>query len=59
MGVLSEEIPQDWYATAFDGATAEMAWTERSESEVNRALKMLRPQGGERILDLACGSGHH
>jgi SAM-dependent methyltransferase len=59
MGVLQEQIPQDWYATAFDGATAEMAWTERSESEVNRALKMLRPQGGERILDLACGSGHH
>lgn len=59
MGVLSEEIPQDWYATAFDGATAEMAWTERTEAEVNRALKMLRPQGGERVLDLACGSGRH
>jgi SAM-dependent methyltransferase len=59
MGVLSKEIPQDWYATAFDGASAEMAWTERTESEVNRALNMLRPQGGERILDLACGSGRH
>lgn len=59
MSVLSDEIPQDWYATAFDGATAEMAWTERTESEVNRALKMLRPEGGERVLDLACGSGRH
>lgn len=59
MGVLSEEIPQDWYATAFDGTTAEMAWTERTEAEVNRALKMVRPQGGERVLDLACGSGRH
>jgi SAM-dependent methyltransferase len=59
VGVLSEEIPQDWYATAFDGATAEMAWTERTEAEVNRALKMVRPQGGERVLDLACGSGRH
>ena len=59
MGVLAEEIPQDWYATAFDGATAEMAWTERTEAEVNRALTMLRPEGGERILDLACGSGRH
>jgi SAM-dependent methyltransferase len=57
--VLSEEIPQDWYATAFDGATAEMAWTERTEAEVNRALTMLRPQGGERVLDLACGTGRH
>jgi len=59
MGVLSKEIPQDWYATAFDAASAEMAWTERTGSEVDRALKMLRPEGGERILDLACGSGRH
>ena len=59
MGVLAEQIPQDWYATAFDGATAEMAWTERTETEVNRALTMLRPGGGERILDLACGTGRH
>ncbi|HEX3240018.1 MAG TPA: class I SAM-dependent methyltransferase [Solirubrobacterales bacterium] len=59
MSILSKEIPQDWYATAFDGASADMAWTERTESEVNRALKMLRPEGDERILDLACGSGRH
>ncbi len=59
MSVLAKEIPQDWYATAFGGASAEMAWTERTESEVNRALNMLRPRGGERILDLACGSGRH
>jgi len=59
VGVLAEQIPQDWYATAFDGATAEMAWTERTETEVNRALTMLRPGGGERILDLACGTGRH
>jgi SAM-dependent methyltransferase len=59
MSVLQEEIPQDWYATAFDGMSAEMAWTERTESEIRRALTMLRPQGGERILDLACGTGRH
>lgn len=59
MSVLQEQIPQDWYATAFDGSTAEMAWTERTGQEVDRALRMLRPQGGERILDLACGSGRH
>lgn len=57
--VLSEEIPHDWYATAFDGATADMAWTERTGREVDRALKMLRPEDGARILDLACGSGRH
>ena len=59
MSVLQKEIPQDWYATAFDGASAEMAWTERTESEIKRALTMLRPEGGERILDLACGTGRH
>lgn len=59
MGVLQEEVPQDWYATAFDGTTAEMAWTERTEGEINRALTMLRPEGGERVLDLACGTGRH
>jgi SAM-dependent methyltransferase len=59
MTVLQEEIPQDWYATAFTGMSADMAWTERTESEIKRALTMLRPQGGERILDLACGTGRH
>jgi len=59
MSVLQKEIPQDWYETAFDGMSAEMAWTERTESEIQRALTMLRPQGGERILDLACGTGRH
>lgn len=59
MSVLQEEIPQDWYATAFDGMSADMAWTERTESEIKRALTMLRPQGGERILDLGCGTGRH
>jgi len=59
MTVLQKEIPQDWYETAFDGMSADMAWTERTESEIKRALTMLRPQGGERILDLACGTGRH
>jgi SAM-dependent methyltransferase len=59
MSVLQEQIPQDWYETAFDGMSADMAWTERTESEIQRALTMLRPQGGERILDLACGTGRH
>jgi SAM-dependent methyltransferase len=59
MSVLQKEIPQDWYATAFDGMSADMAWTERTEQEIKRALTMLRPQGGERILDLGCGTGRH
>jgi len=59
MSVLQNEIPQDWYATAFDGMSAEMAWTERTEPEIERAMTMLRPEGGERVLDLACGTGRH
>ncbi len=58
MSVLSKEIAEDWYRTAF-AETADMAWTDRTEAEVDRALRMLKPEGGERVLDLACGSGRH
>jgi 2-polyprenyl-3-methyl-5-hydroxy-6-metoxy-1,4-benzoquinol methylase len=58
MSVLPKEIPQDWYRTAF-ADTADMAWTDRTESEINRALNMLRPAEGARVLDLACGAGRH
>jgi SAM-dependent methyltransferase len=58
MSVLSKEIADDWYVAAF-ADTADMAWTDRTEAEVERAMRMLKPQGGERVLDLACGSGRH
>jgi SAM-dependent methyltransferase len=58
MSVLPEEIPQDWYRTAF-ADTADMAWTDRTEEEINRALNILRPPDGARVLDLACGAGRH
>ena len=58
MSVLAKEIAEDWYVEAFAN-TADMAWTDRTEAEVERAMRMLRPQGGERVLDLACGSGRH
>jgi len=58
MSVLAKEIAQDWYVSAF-ADTADMAWTDRTEAEVERAMRMLRPAGGERVLDLACGSGRH
>src|SRR3954469_6236864 len=58
MSVLSKEIAEDWYVSAF-ADTADMAWTDRTEAEVERAMRMLRPAGGERVLDLACGSGRH
>jgi SAM-dependent methyltransferase len=58
MSVLAKEIAKDWYRTAF-AETADMTWTDRTEMEVDRALAMLKGQPGERVLDLACGSGRH
>src|SRR6202000_1306904 len=56
---LPDQIPDDWYATAFDAQSAEMAWTDRTGPEVDRVAKILQPRGDERVLDLACGSGRH
>jgi SAM-dependent methyltransferase len=56
---LPDQIPDDWYATAFDARSAEMAWTDRTGPEVDRVAKILQPQGNERVLDIACGSGRH
>lgn len=53
------DVPTDWYRSGFPPKTARMPWTDRTEAEVDRAMTMLRPQGGERVLDLACGTGRH
>jgi SAM-dependent methyltransferase len=53
------EVPPDWYRSGFPPITAAMPWADRTEAEVDRAIVMLRPGGGERILDLACGIGRH
>lgn len=56
-GTLPDQIPDDWYTTAFDAASAEMAWTDRTGPEVDRVMKILQLRGDERVLDMACGSG--
>lgn len=53
------DVPPDWYRFGFPLETIQMPWTDRTEAEVERALAMLRPSGGERVLDLACGTGRH
>ena len=53
------DVPPDWYRSGFPPITAAMPWADRTEAEVDRATMMLRPEGGERILDLACGIGRH
>jgi SAM-dependent methyltransferase len=53
------EVPPDWYRSGFPPITAAMPWADRTGAEVDRAIMMLRPEGGERVLDLACGIGRH
>jgi SAM-dependent methyltransferase len=54
------EIPQDWYRSAFPPEeTLKRPWADRTAAEVDRALAMLGAQGGERVLDMACGTGRH
>jgi SAM-dependent methyltransferase len=53
------EVPPDWYRSGFPLETTKMPWADRTEAEVDRAMAMLRPQGDERVLDLACGIGRH
>jgi SAM-dependent methyltransferase len=54
------EIPQDWYRSAFPPEeTLKRPWADRTGAEVDRALAMLGAQGGERVLDMACGTGRH
>jgi 2-polyprenyl-3-methyl-5-hydroxy-6-metoxy-1,4-benzoquinol methylase len=54
------EVPQDWYRSAFPPEeTLKRPWAARTGAEVDRALAMLGAQGGERVLDMACGTGRH
>jgi SAM-dependent methyltransferase len=54
------EIPQDWYRSAFPPEeTLKRPWADRTAAEVDRALAMLGAKGGERVLDMACGTGRH
>jgi SAM-dependent methyltransferase len=57
--VTEVEVPLDWYRSGFPLETAQMPWADRTVAEVDRALAMLKPQGSERVLDLACGIGRH
>jgi SAM-dependent methyltransferase len=59
-GASATEIPQDWYRSAFPVShTVSRPWAEQTENEIDRALGMLQPEAGARVLDLACGTGRH
>ena len=53
------EIKDDWYRTAYPPEMDKLPWADKTVSEVDRLIAMLRPQGGERILDMGCGTGRH
>jgi len=53
------DVPSDWYRSGFPPITAAMPWADRTQAEVDRAVMMLKPEDGERVLDLACGIGRH
>lgn len=60
MAQATIDVPADWYRSAFPPEeTLKRPWADRTAAEVDRALAMLGAEGGERVLDLACGTGRH
>lgn len=53
-------VEAEWYRSAFPvTATTARPWAEETEAEIDRALAILRPPDGARVLDMACGTGRH
>jgi SAM-dependent methyltransferase len=54
---MDRGVPVDWYRTSFAPNFHSLYWEEGGEEKVELALAMLRPDGHERVLDLACATG--
>jgi SAM-dependent methyltransferase len=54
---MGGNLPVDWYRSTFSGDTRTLFWEDGAEEKVALALAMLRPEGDERVLDLACTTG--
>jgi SAM-dependent methyltransferase len=52
-----EGAPAAWYRTGGADDYDALFFEQGGEEAVGLALAMLRPAGGERVLDLACGAG--
>jgi SAM-dependent methyltransferase len=55
----SAEVQSDWYRSVFSPEMDERPWADKTVSEVDRLITMLKPLGNERLLDLGCGTGRH
>ncbi len=53
------EIQDDWYRTAYPPEMDKLPWADKTVSEVDRFMTMLKPRGDERVLDMGCGTGRH
>ena len=57
--MMARNVPDDWYRFAYPPEMVKLPWAQKTVSEVERAIGMLKPTGDERILDLGCGTGRH
>lgn len=57
--VADLEIQEDWYRSAYPPEMDKLPWADKTVSEVDRIITMLKPLGSERVLDLGCGTGRH
>lgn len=53
------DIQEDWYRFAYPPEMVKLPWADKTVSEVDRFMTMLKPRGDERVLDLGCGTGRH
>lgn len=54
---IGTALPVDWYRTSFAASIDALYFEPGGEEKVQLVLEMLRPNGQERILELACASG--
>lgn len=54
---MSVGAPVDWYRSSFAENNLALYGATGGAEKVALAVRILRPSGGERVLDLACGAG--